>query len=247
MKRSVIAALAVITAMCCTACGGSDKNDSAAAAASVPAKSETTAADDTDTPADTSADAVTETAPVSPETPDETDVSKPDGPIVVKIDDPDKAESKAPESGSTENKAASFTFNADSSKWKITQDGSSAAITYNGDDIDYAKGNCTIMINSRIVEDMADRTLGEVADAIIDSKGLTDSVEIVSRGESVLGGHDGYTLSCVYTANNIKFDLDITVLAEDTQVLEVWVMSYQDCTDAMQDNFDEVLKTIEFA
>ena len=47
--------------------------------------------------------------------------------------------------------------------------------------------------------------------------------------------------------SGISFDLDISILAEDTNVLEVWVVSYDQCTAAMRDNFNEVLKTIRFS
>lgn len=246
MKRILAAALAAVTAVCCTACGSSGNDTESAKEAAAPVQQEeptgtqevTIVINSEEPEVTTEYDDTPFTIDLTKPEPDESQGDE--GDTVIELGKSDNSDSKAT--------PAAFTFTADNSKWSVSQDDSkSASITYNGDDIDYAKGNCTIMINSRVVSDMADRTLGEVADAIIDSKGLTDSVEIVSRGESVLGGHDGYTLSCVYSVDKIKFDLDITILAEGSNVLEVWVMSYQDCTDKMQENFDEVLNTIKFA
>jgi hypothetical protein len=168
---------------------------------------------------------------------------------VIEIKDPDAVDtsSSAAEKKKKETKPV-FTVKADDKKWETTQDSSSAmSIVYTADDIADAKDNCSIMINSRVVETMAEMTLSEVADAVIDSKGLKDQIEISDRGDTKVGGHAAYTVSGVYSVDGISFDLDISILAEDTNVLEVWVVSYDQCTAAMRDNFNEVLKTIRFS
>lgn len=240
MKKIAIAALAALTAVSLAACGGEKKNDGSGRVKKLPAVNTT---DDEDL-----VQTVSESK--SAEESEEELSSDDDGRIVIELKDPDEEngsdKADTSEAAEKKEKKALFTFSADGDKWKVEQDKNSASIIYNGDDIEFAKGNCTIMINSREIEDMPDRTLSEVADAIVDSKGLTSSVEVASRGESVLGGHDAYTLDCIYTVKNVDFDLEITVMAEGTSVLEVWVMSYEDCTDAMRSNFDEVLKTIRF-
>ena len=235
MKRTVIAALAALLAVTMTACGNKDKKDGSGRVEKLPpATQQTTAEEDTTEAEETAA-------------PETTQAEESDEPVVIELKDPD-AEDSGAESKAADNAGAGapFTFKADSSKWIVEQDDVSAAITYNSDDIQFAKGNCTVMINARTVEDMEDRGLSELADAIVDSKGLTDKVTVSSRGESVLGGHDAYKLSCLYTVNGVEFDLDIYVMAEGTQVIETWVMSYKDCTDAMQANFEQVLDTVAF-
>lgn len=254
MKKIVIAALAAVISVCLAACGDQAKNDGSGRVKKIPPKTQTTEAEDTteteapagDGPAEESTPADESEKVITTEAPDETDLT------VEKKDEPENskaADSTADSSADAAKPAADtpFTFSADSTKWDVAEENGSATITYKSDDIQYAKGNCTIMINSRVVEDMADRMLSELADAIIDSKGLTDSVTVNDRGQSVLNGHDAYTMNCLYTIKDVKFDLDITIMAEDTRVVEVWVISYQDCTDAMSANFDEVLKTIAFA
>lgn len=211
-----------------TACGKKNKNDSSEIVKKQPVN--TTDSEDNTSPEDTEATEAEDEAP------------KADDKVVIDIEDPTEDSS-----GTEQDKPTSlFTFKADEDIWNVEQDENSASIIYNGDDVQFAKGNCTILINTREIEDMADRTLGEVADAIVDSKGLSSSIVVNDRGESVLGGQDAYTLECTYTVGEVKFDLDITVMADGIDVVEVWVMSYEECTDAMQKKFDEVLKTIKF-
>ena len=241
MKKILIAALAAITAVSLTACGDKEKNDGSGRVAKLPADAAITDAED-ETPTDVE---IQLGGNAQTDTPDGTTAADAeDSKTVIEINDPDApAETQAqPESAD-----APFSFKADSSKWKVTSDDKSASLIYNADDITYAKGNCSIMINTRTVEDMPDRTLREIADAILDSKGMTDSITVNTRGESLLGSHDAYTLHCVYKMDKADFDLDITVMAEGTQVVEVWVMSYTDCTAAMQDNFAQVLDTVSFS
>lgn len=242
MKRILIAALAASAAVCLTACGGEKKNDGSGRVKKQPVDSVVTEGEDS-----VSAESDRESSAVSAAM--SSAVSSAAETAAVGSGEPDEDISRAEDSSSgekAEENGAVFTFTADESKWNTEQEGKSAELTYNGDDIPLAKGNCTIMINSREIEDMPERTLSEVADAIVDSKGLASSLTEIGRGESVLGGHDAYTLSYVYTVNNVRFDLDISVMAEDTTVLEVWVMSYEECTAAMEGHFEEVLKTVRF-
>ena len=245
MKRIAIAALAALTAVSFAACGNKDKNDGSGRVKKLPVTNTTDSEDIAQT--GSKSDKAAEDGSVTEQTPAESNDEK----VVIELVDPDEEDgSDKTEPDESEEKDEDshslFTFNADEKLWVTEKNRNSTSLIYNGDDVEFAKGNCTILINNRVIEDMPDRTLGEVADAIIDSKGLTDFVEVQSRGESVLGGHDAYTLSCVYTVNSVNFDLDVTVMAEGTDVLEVWVMSYEECTAAMQDNFDEVLRTISF-
>lgn len=233
MKRIAIAALAALMAVSLTACGNKNKKDGTDIVKKQPTGNTTDSEDMVQE--DFSSTSTKDEASDS-----EAAVTKPEEtkkePEVT--DEPEEPEEKVD--------TALFKFSADKELWKVEQDENGASIIYNGDDISLAKGNCSIMINTREIEDMPERTLGEVADAIVDSKGISSSVVVNSRGESVLGGHDAYTLECVYTVRDVRFDLDITVMAEGTDVLEVWVMSYESCTNAMQSRFEDVLKTIKF-
>lgn len=241
MRRFAIAALAALMSVSLAGCGDKEKNDGSGRVKKMPPVTETTAAEDAASAEEVSS-AVTDGAVTAVPQSEISDESA----VVVEIKDPAESgtESKAE---AVQAAGAPFTFKADESKWTVTADEVSAAITYNADDIQYAKGNCTIMINARTVPDMADRLLSDLADAIIDSKGLTDSVKVNTRGDSVLNGHEAYYLDCLYTVNGVEFDLDINVMAEGTQVIEVWVISYKECTEAMQANYDAVLDTIAFA
>ena len=244
MKKLVIAALAALTAVSLTACGSKDKKDGSGRVAKMPVQDTVTDAEDV-TPTDVEIQLGTAAE-------NNAETSEEDGKTVIKLDDPDaeadSGEEKPDSTSAAEATAgAPFSFRADSSKWNVTSDDKSASLIYNADDITYAKGNCSIMINTRTVDDMPDRTLSEIADAILDSKGMTDNITVNTRGESLLGDHNAYTLHCVYKMDKADFDLDITVMAEGTQVVEVWVMSYTDCTAAMQDNFSQVLDTVSFS
>lgn len=241
MRRFAMAALAALMAVSLAGCGDKEKNDGSGRVKKMPPETVTTAEEDI-TAAEEVSVSVTETTAATAAAAVTSEVSA----AVTEVTAPAEsgAESKAE---AVQTAGAPFTFKADESKWTVTADEVSAAITYNADDIQYAKGNCTIMINARTVPDMEDRQLSDLADAIIDSKGLTDSVKVNTRGDSVLNGHDAYSLDCLYTVKDVEFDLDITVMAEGTQVIEVWVISYKDCTEAMQANYDAVLDTIAFA
>ncbi|WP_294490654.1 hypothetical protein [uncultured Ruminococcus sp.] len=247
MRRFAMAALAALMAVSLAGCGDKEKNDGSGRVKKMPPETVTTAEEDI-----TAEEDAASAEEVSSAVTDDAVTAVPQSEIsgesaaVTEVTAPAEsgAESKAE---AVQTAGAPFTFKADESKWTVTADEVSAAITYNADDIQYAKGNCTIMINARTVPDMEDRLLSDLADAIIDSKGLTDSVKVNTRGDSVLNGHDAYSLDCLYTVKDVEFDLDITVMAEGTQVIEVWVISYKDCTEAMQANYDAVLDTIAFA
>ena len=243
MKKIAIAAMAAVVAVSLAACGGKENKDGkkeSNSAAATPAGN---------TPGIVIVDP-NEGNPAADNTAAaENSDSEAEDKTVIEIKDPEAADtsSSAAEKKKKETKPV-FTVKADDKKWETTQDSSSAmSIVYKADDIADAKDNCSIMINSRVVETMAEMTLSEVADAVIDSKGLKDQIEISDRGDTKVGGHAAYTVSGVYSVDGISFDLDISILAEDTNVLEVWVVSYDQCTAAMRDNFNEVLKTIRFS
>ena len=70
------------------------------------------------------------------------------------------------------------------------------------------------------------QTLSEVADAVIDSKGLKDQIEISDRGDTKVGGHAAYTVSGVYSVDGISFDLDKWTTTAYQRVLsnsQIWV------------------------
>lgn len=246
MKKIAIAAMAAVVAVSLAACGGkeskdgSGKKDSSSGAAGAPVGN---------TPGIVIVDP-NEGAPAADNTAAaENSDSEAEDKTVIEIKDPEAADtsSSTAEKKKKETKPV-FTVKADDKKWETTQDSaSSTSIVYKSDDIADAKDNCSIMINSRVVETIADMTLSDVADAVIDSKGLKDQIEITDRGDTKVGGHAAYTVSGVYSVDGISFDLDISILAEDTAVLEVWVISYDQCTAAMRNNFNEVLKTIRFS
>lgn len=243
MKKIAIAALAAVVAFGLTACGGEKKNEQGKADA--PSATEKPAGN---TPGIVVVDP-NEDKPAASDT-SAAESSQPDdgGQTVIEIKDPDAPDTSSAAEKKKKEYKATFTVKADEAKWETTQESSSStSIIYKADDIADAKDNCSIMINSRVVETMAEMTLSEVADAVIDSKGLKDSIEITDRGDTKVGGHAAYTVSGVYTTEGISFDIDISIMAEDTNVLEVWVLSYDKCTSAMRDNFNEVLKTISFS
>lgn len=243
MKKIAIAAMAVVVAVSLAACGGKENKDGKKEsnfAAATPAGN---------TPGIVVVDPNEGKPAVSADTSADSSHTDDSEQTVIEIKDPDAVDtsSSVAEKKKKETKPV-FTVKADDKKWETTQDSSSAmSIVYKADDIADAKDNCSIMINSRVVETMAEMTLSEVADAVIDSKGLKDQIEISDRGDTKVGGHAAYTVSGVYSVDGISFDLDISILAEDTNVLEVWVVSYDQCTAAMRDNFNEVLKTIRFS
>ena len=243
MKKIAIAAMAAVVAVSLAACGGKENKDGkkeSNSAAATPAGN---------TPGIVVVDPNEGKPAVSADTSADSSHTDDSEQTVIEIKDPDAVDtsSSAAEKKKKETKPV-FTVKADDKKWETTQDSSSAmSIVYKADDIADAKDNCSIMINSRVVETMAEMTLSEVADAVIDSKGLKDQIEISDRGDTKVGGHAAYTVSGVYSVDGISFDLDISILAEDTNVLEVWVVSYDQCTAAMRDNFNEVLKTIRFS
>ena len=243
MKKIAIAAMAAVVAVSLAACGGKENKDGkkeSNSAAATPA---------CNTPGIVVVDPNEGKPAVSADTSADSSHTDDSEQTVIEIKDPDAVDtsSSAAEKKKKETKPV-FTVKADDKKWETTQDSSSAmSIVYKADDIADAKDNCSIMINSRVVETMAEMTLSEVADAVIDSKGLKDQIEIADRGDTKVGGHAAYTVSGVYSVDGISFDLDISILAEDTNVLEVWVVSYDQCTAAMRDNFNEVLKTIRFS
>ena len=243
MKKIAIAATAVVVAVSLAACGGKENKDGkkeSNSAAATPAGN---------TPGIVVVDPNEGKPAVSADTSADSSHTDDSEQTVIEIKDPDAVDtsSSAAEKKKKETKPT-FTVKADDKKWETTQDSSSSmSIVYKADDIADAKDNCSIMINSRVVETMAEMTLSEVADAVIDSKGLKDQIEISDRGDTKVGGHAAYTVSGVYSVDGISFDLDISILAEDTNVLEVWVVSYDQCTAAMRDNFNEVLKTIRFS
>lgn len=243
MKKIAIAAMAAVVAVSLAACGGKENKDGkkeSNSAAATPAGN---------TPGIVVVDPNEGKPAVSADTSADSSHTDDSEQTVIEIKDPDAVDtsSSAAEKKKKETKPT-FTVKADDKKWETTQDSSSSmSIVYKADDIADAKDNCSIMINSRVVETMAEMTLSEVADAVIDSKGLKDQIEISDRGDTKVGGHAAYTVSGVYSVDGISFDLDISILAEDTNVLEVWVVSYDQCTAAMRDNFNEVLKTIRFS
>lgn len=243
MKKIAIAAMAAVVAVSLAACGGKENKDGkkeSNSAAATPAGN---------TPGIVVVDPNEGKPAVSADTSADSSHTDDSEQTVIEIKDPDAVDtsSSAAEKKKKETKPV-FTVKADDKKWETTQDSSSSmSIVYKADDIADAKDNCSIMINSRVVETMAEMTLSEVADAVIDSKGLKDQIEISDRGDTKVGGHAAYTVSGVYSVDGISFDLDISILAEDTNVLEVWVVSYDQCTAAMRDNFNEVLKTIRFS
>ena len=243
MKKIAIAAMAVVVAVSLAACGGKENKDGkkeSNSAAATPAGN---------TPGIVVVDPNEGKPAVSADTSADSSHTDDSEQTVIEIKDPDAVDtsSSAAEKKKKETKPT-FTVKADDKKWETTQDSSSSmSIVYKADDIADAKDNCSIMINSRVVETMAEMTLSEVADAVIDSKGLKDQSDISDRGDTKVGGHAAYTVSGVYSVDGISFDLDISILAEDTNVLEVWVVSYDQCTAAMRDNFNEVLKTIRFS
>lgn len=244
MKKIAIAALAAVMALGLTACGDKNKDSADKTADSASAE---TGAPSGDTPGIVVIDpnegktAVNDTSSAAGHDPDK------DEQTVIEIKDPDAADTSSAAEKKKESKPV-FTVKADEAKWETTQESSSStSIIYKGDDIADAKDNCSIMINSRVVETMAEMTLSEVADAVIDSKGMKDLIDVTDRGDTKIGGHAAYTVSGVYTSDGVSFDIDISIMAEDTNVLEVWVISYDQCTSAMRDNFNKVLKTISFS
>ena len=244
MKKIAIAALAAVMAVGLAACGGKESKDGSGKKDS----NSGGAAPSGNTPGIVVIDP-NEGSPAAdgPVAADNSEAGA-DDKTVIEIKDPDNADTTSSAAERKKETKPVFTVKADDKKWETTQESSSAmSIVYKADDIADAKDNCSIMINSRVVETMAEMTLSEVADAVIDSKGLKDDIEITDRGDTKVGGHAAYTVSGVYSVDGISFDLDISILAEDTSVLEVWVISYDQCTAAMRDNFNAVLKTIRFS
>ena len=112
-----------------------------------------------------------------------------------------------------------FTLEADETKWKVSEDalGNTTAI-YQGTDIENAANTCSIIINSEEADDLP---------------------------ETTFNGYEAYVVTGTYTQSSVNFDLKIILAKKDTKLLIVCPMSYDACTEAMQDEFSAVLDTIK--
>ena len=103
-----------------------------------------------------------------------------------------------------------------------------------------------MVINYREDQQANVTPLSELADRALAEKGMTDTLEITSQGETTFNNYDAYSVSGRYTMKDVDFNVTLDVISEDENVLEVWTMSYTGCTEAMQSNFSEVLSTVNF-
>ena len=243
MKKFVIAAAAALTAVSLTGCSGdTEVNDNVQQTTQAVQTADTAVTeplivieDPGDQPA-VSTDSVQQTVTQAPE-------SSAEG--FVELTEEPSEDSTSSQAAPQE--TAKFTYKASSSKWSEDySDATGASITYRDVDIENAKGTCTVVINYREDQQANVTPLSELADRALAEKGMTDTLEITSQGETTFNNYDAYSVSGRYTIKDVDFNVTLDVISEDENVLEVWTMSYTGCTEAMQSNFSEVLSTVNF-
>ena len=243
MKKFVIAAAAALTAVSLTGCSGdTEVNDNVQQTTQAVQTADTAVTeplivieDPGDQPA-VSTDSVQQTVTQAPE-------SSAEG--FVELTEEPSEDSTSSQAAPQE--TAKFTYKASSSKWSEDySDATGASVTYRDVDIENAKGTCTVVINYREDQQANVTPLSELADRALAEKGMTDTLEITSQGETTFNNYNAYSVSGRYIMKDVDFNVTLDVLSEDENVLEVWTMSYTGCTEAMQSNFSEVLSTVNF-
>lgn len=246
MRKFLIAAAAALAAVSLTGCSGETAvNDNAVQTSAVSVADTGTEPliviedpEEQPVPANTDAAQPQETVTQPP-------VSGDDGFVVI-TETPDEG-AEGTSSQAQPEETAKFTYKASSTKWSEDySDLTGASVTYRDVDIENAKGTCTVVINYREDKDANITPLSEMAERAIAEKGMTDTLSIAAQGETTFNGLGAYAVSGRYTMKDVDFDVDLTVVNEDEDVLEIWTMSYVGCTEAMQNNFNEVLSTVKF-
>lgn len=234
MKKLLIAAVTASLVMSLSACGSSADSssaDSSSAAEEATTTTTTTAAETT-----TTTEAETE-APVDSAADDE---KAADSDIEADISEAETDISSDFSAGKY------FTLEADETKWKVSEDalGNTTAI-YQGTDIENAANTCSIIINSEEADDLPDYTLAELSPTFVQAMGLGDAFTVTNEEETTFNGYEAYVVTGTYTQSSVNFDLKIILAKKDTKLLIVCPMSYDACTEAMQDEFSAVLDTIK--